>query len=511
MTANNGQAGCQYDVKALNAIQLIGFEIHSRKAGTTVNAEVYTKTGSYKGFQTNAAAWTLIQKIAVKSNGEGLFTPLPLLPKPLVIPAGAIQAFYVTLDSADMRYTNGNNLGALYKSDNNLQFFQGVGTTYPFGSIFSPRIWNGRIKCVQSTSARIDPTPRPSPAPTSSPIRALETTMADGNGQGGNQFSLIATNAIEIVGFEIHSRKNSTVKAEVYTKAGSFEGFEQNATAWTLIQTEFVPNKGIDVLTPLPPLPSPIKIHAGNLQSFYVTLTTNDIRYTNGDKIGAVFISDDNLQFLEGTGNIYPFGTSYAPRVWNGRIKYRRVPNSEIPPGTTISPTIQDPIFEPTPQPVLEFTMAPSADPVSDMSNEPSTYPKTESLEPTAEQPSNESLEPTAKSFEPSTKPTPDISSEPLPTPTKESMEPTVAPTIEPTSATSMEPTKASMKPTTAPSEKESQEPSSKPSGEPSLAFAPIERESSTPSKSLSSTRSEEPSLEPTSDTSLQPSLATSF
>ena len=37
---------------------------------------------------------------------------------------------------------------------------------------------------------------------------------------------------------------------------------------------------------------------------------------------GEVYASDDNIAILEGTGNIYPFGTVYFPRVFNGVVHY---------------------------------------------------------------------------------------------------------------------------------------------------------------------------------------------
>jgi len=33
----------------------------------------------------------------------------------------------------------------LYVQDSHLQIYEGVGKSYPFGSDFSPRVWNGSI------------------------------------------------------------------------------------------------------------------------------------------------------------------------------------------------------------------------------------------------------------------------------------------------------------------------------------------------------------------------------
>jgi len=469
VTANNGQSGNAFDIKALREIQIIGFEIHTRNAGTIVNAQVFTKQNSYEGFENNADAWTLSQSVAIESKGSGKLTPLPFLPKPLVVPRGTIRAFYITVDSGDIRYTNGNNLGAVYASDRNLEFFEGVGVVYPFSTTYSSRIWNGRIKYVQADSGPVAPTARPTAFPTArptpestppqSPIRTLETTMNQNNGQGGCMFQVKALRELEIIGFEIHSRKTGNINAEVFERAGQYVGFERNATAWNRIQIAVTASKGLNNLTPLPLLPVPVRIPRGAVMSFYVTLDTNNMRYTNGNTTGALFASDGNLEFFEGSGNIYPFGTPYSPRVFNGHIKYRLVLSTQTTQSPTAAPTVTADL--------QEFS---TIEPMS--SSEPSEEPSTRASDMTSSEPP--SMDPSQESLEPSA----DLTQEPTmhsETPSEElfveSSAPSDLPSNEP--SLSIEP---SIMPSTEPSM--SLAPSEEPSIDPPLTLAPTEKSS---------------------------------
>ena len=178
-TAGPAAPGNQFDVKASsgNFIRITGFNVRIR-SGTTVS--VYTKQGTYKGFETNITAWgNPIQTVTVTSNGRGNLTPLPPLPNPIVIPSGGTQAFYIKMDDGNLEYTQGSaeDEGKLYISDGNLDFFYGIGVSG--NTQFRTRIWNGRIDYQVLASAPA-PTPQPTPMPTPLPTPAStpQTTPA---------------------------------------------------------------------------------------------------------------------------------------------------------------------------------------------------------------------------------------------------------------------------------------------------------------------------------------------
>lgn len=169
-------------------------------------------------------------------------------------------------------------------------------------------------------------TPPTQPAETN---KELVTIMKSNNGHAGNMFDLKATKNVEIRGFDINARDGSYT-VEVYTKQGNYAGHETNAASWRRIQRTSVTSKGQDVLTPLPELANAVTIPAGSKQAFYITLTKNGIRYTNGSSEGKLYVSDANLEFYEGIGKAYPFAYSFRPRIWNGRIRYATTSKTSI-------------------------------------------------------------------------------------------------------------------------------------------------------------------------------------
>ncbi|GEM_PF-4301342 len=169
----------------------------------------------------------------------------------------------------------------------------------------------------------------------------LETTFSTNNGQSGNMFDIVAKKKIAIVDFDINV-DGGTWNVEVYTKAGSHVGSETNASAWTLVATTTVAGAGLDNPTPLELQNMSVTIDAGATQAFYVTVTNGTgMNYFNGSAVGNVFAEDDAIQFLEGTGNAYPFGAVFQPRVWSGNIYYANpICGSAVPGNTLFDPAL---------------------------------------------------------------------------------------------------------------------------------------------------------------------------
>ncbi|MFT6081635.1 MAG: hypothetical protein ACI8UD_002920 [Planctomycetota bacterium] len=96
-----------------------------------------------------------------------------------------------------------------------------------------------------------------------------------------------------------------------------------NAAAWTLVGSAAgVTSNGGNVATLLPICVNTF-VPAATTQAFYVTVTNGTaINYTNGTATGALFASNADLEFYEGSGLAYPFVANFNPRVWNGNINY---------------------------------------------------------------------------------------------------------------------------------------------------------------------------------------------
>jgi subtilisin-like proprotein convertase family protein len=152
---------------------------------------------------------------------------------------------------------------------------------------------------------------------------SLPTTFDGGNGQAGNMFDIVAINDLTIDSFDVSIDSGVTDDVEVYFKTGTWVGFDADPAAWTLLTTVTgVTSAGDNVPTPLNQTLG-VNVLAGEMVAFYVTLTTTTaINYTNGTATGALFASDDNLEFYEGSGKVYPFDTTFEPRIFNGNIVY---------------------------------------------------------------------------------------------------------------------------------------------------------------------------------------------
>jgi uncharacterized repeat protein (TIGR02543 family) len=139
--SNNGQDGNMFDVTAgARGITITSFDVHINATGMREIA-VYYKPGSYVGSEQVAANWTLLGRETVSAQGTGNATPVSI--GGLVIPAGTTYGLYVTVTdtSINLRYIDGANT----YSDGVITITTGTGAVYPFGTVFSPRSWNGTI------------------------------------------------------------------------------------------------------------------------------------------------------------------------------------------------------------------------------------------------------------------------------------------------------------------------------------------------------------------------------
>jgi hypothetical protein len=158
----------------------------------------------------------------------------------------------------------------------------------------------------------------------------LTTTFASNGGAAGNMFdtNVLAPRGITVqqLGLNLDA---GVWNLEIFSIDSPYAGFENDAAAWTL-------RDSITGLTSVAP-DSPtlwnfedFPLRGNATSAIYVTVTNGSaINYTNGTAEGAVFASDNNLQILEGTGNAYPFGVAFRPRIWNGDFHYQVNPVPE--------------------------------------------------------------------------------------------------------------------------------------------------------------------------------------
>jgi hypothetical protein len=115
-----------------------------------IHVMVYTKEGGYQNFQDDPSAWVKIADTNITPAKEGHGTLIPARQfHPVQVDPYNVRAFYVTLDTTDLRYSNapGRPVGSVYAQDEFLQVQVGAGLLeYPFsGRIFEPRVFCGTV------------------------------------------------------------------------------------------------------------------------------------------------------------------------------------------------------------------------------------------------------------------------------------------------------------------------------------------------------------------------------
>lgn len=152
----------------------------------------------------------------------------------------------------------------------------------------------------------------------------LSTLYAENNGQDGIMFDINAIVDVTITGFDFNMGAATPYDMEIYYKAGTHVGFEMTPGAWTLAGSAAnVMGAGVNVPTPIPIVLN-VPIPAGQTYAFYITDTGNaaNLDYTNGTVVGALYVTDGNINIYEGTGKDYPFLQNFTSRVPNATVYY---------------------------------------------------------------------------------------------------------------------------------------------------------------------------------------------
>ena len=135
-----------FTIKALRDISVTSIVLNSVARGVG-EVKVYSRTGSYRGYDQASEGWTLIySNSTVTHKGRGQPTEIGSFSSAVSISSGATQSFFVT-SSIGLAYQAGTEEGAPFVNDGSVIIYQGVGTTDEFaGSIHSPRVFGGVLR-----------------------------------------------------------------------------------------------------------------------------------------------------------------------------------------------------------------------------------------------------------------------------------------------------------------------------------------------------------------------------
>jgi hypothetical protein len=146
---NNGNSSggmAWFNVNNLTGSNITVTEIGLNVSNATL-VNIYIKAGTHVGFETNQGAWTLagtadasVGPFAGPVIGQPVITPAPTN---FVIPAG-LHGIAIHTPSAAQSYTNGTGGNQTF-TDGNITITLGSTANTPWGTPFTPRVWNGYI------------------------------------------------------------------------------------------------------------------------------------------------------------------------------------------------------------------------------------------------------------------------------------------------------------------------------------------------------------------------------
>ena len=440
------QDGIMFDVSLSNStegITVLGLDVLTPVAFQSLCVEIYSREGSYDGYDTDASAWEFLGSVSVLGLGKDTPTNVPLGSfDPVYIASDSTRAFYITTQDESLRYTaypGGEHVsGSIFSSSSeagvNVDMIVGVAKNYPFAQSWPDRMFNGAIRYAvgnnldldsvlsfdQAATAKIakrgrftcdeeppvtteSPTtaspiasvttgaPVMSPAVTDAPVAAagipsaapttslptkaptqaiitaeptaaasdsttespttlaftmkkLATTLHGGLKQAGVMFDIRVPSVEEggppegvtILTFEVSTFLTEDICVEIYSKEGTHVGYETDVVqgddgswsspTWSALGAATATGMGEANPTHLPVGAfDHTHIKPGDTQAFYVTMNVPEMRYTEpryNEQTGDVFVESSmgHLQIMVGTANAYPFGDSWADRIYNGAV-----------------------------------------------------------------------------------------------------------------------------------------------------------------------------------------------
>jgi hypothetical protein len=164
---------------------------------------------------------------------------------------------------------------------------------------------------------------------------SISTTFTGADVQHGIMFDVVAKSDITLENLSIVMTYGSDI--EIWTRPGSFVGFESSPDGWTQLDIAWgVIPQPAGIPTPIPIDLSSITLSAGDVQALYINIVGAEsagpgFYMTEGSSVGSVFVSDDNIEILEGIGKLnsnFLYSVPSQPvvggesRIFNGTINY---------------------------------------------------------------------------------------------------------------------------------------------------------------------------------------------
>jgi len=353
-SSGNGGYGAMFDIECKSEtgdLVISSMDFHTDLVGVDINVKIFTISGSYVGYGYQSEAWNIVADTTVKGEGYYKRTVVPSESfEDVVILNGNVQAFYVTIDKPNLRYSNAKNVGDVWvqsEEENEIVIKVGAGLgggLASFSSLFEPRVMNGVIHYhlrYQQTSPPTSAAPILPKSPTST-TGSLKTEQDFEAGSYGVIFSVRnkGLSTIHITGLWIYSDFIGDFGVEVYALEGGFLG--EPVASQVQIASTTISGSSSESLIQIP-LQNQVEVGAGQRQTVYVTLDRPSLQYTMGADEGSVSISDEYIEISDGSGVLgYPLSSSNvrSGRRFVGIVDYRVEESAISSVGSTIQASV---------------------------------------------------------------------------------------------------------------------------------------------------------------------------
>ena len=186
-------------------------------------------------------------------------------------------------------------------------------------SFFSISVSNATDADGTATLTPLSANPAPIPSVAGS-IGTLFGTDNGGDPGGGIYFEIENVGAVPVTisSWDINTNDQTTVN--VWTRPGTYSGFEQASAGWTLLGTDStVVAQGTDQPTPV--AVGGLTINPGEIYGIAME-GDGAWLYTNGTGTNQI-VNNGVLELRLGSANNVAFSSSiFSPRVWNGVVYY---------------------------------------------------------------------------------------------------------------------------------------------------------------------------------------------
>lgn len=150
-------------------------------------------------------------------------------------------------------------------------------------------------------------------------------TLTPNNGQVVAMFDCKPLTNITVTGMNFVPRSSGNYTVSVYFKSGTLVGSESNSSDWTLLGTSPGFSVTANTVTNIPITMSQ-QLNANQKYAFYVHASSGgSLGYTNGSTLGAVAVSNSDIEVYQGRGAGSLWATSwFTVRTFSGTLRYEK-------------------------------------------------------------------------------------------------------------------------------------------------------------------------------------------